>query len=162
MDSEEELAAEEARWAAMGRHLRRLRDGQLQETLAEKSGVSVPTIRAIENHPTGRRHTPRTLKKLSRALGKSDDYLGKYLQNPPPEESAAESEATNNAPPPQSALDLVVPRLDEILVNRLNELVVPRLQNLENQVRVLTDISHNTGRDVEMDVKHVGDAEQPP
>lgn len=161
MDNAEELAAEEARWTAMGRHLRELRERRrwLQEPFAEESGVSVATIRAIENHPTGRRHTQRTLKRLSRALGEPDDYLINYLRNPPPEEARGGPEATGTAPPPRSALDLVAPRLDEIFVARLNEIVVPRLEKVEYEVRALKDVIYNTGREVEIDVKHPGGAE---
>ena len=158
MDSGEEL--EEARWAAMGRHLRARREARrwLQETLADGADVSVATIRAIENHAPGRRHTPRTLEKLSRALGEPEDYLGVYLRNPPPEDSSHGPETTSTAPP-QSPLDLVVPRLDEIVVARLHEIVVPRLEKVEGEIRALRDIIFNTERVIEIDSKHPGDAE---
>lgn len=134
----EELAGEDPRWAAMGRHLRALRERHrwYQETLAEEADVSVATIRAIENHQAGRRHTRRILEKLSRALGESEDYLSTYLRNPPPEDSADGPETTRTAPP-QSPLDLVAPWLDEIIVARLHEIVVPRLEKVEDEVRAL-------------------------
>jgi transcriptional regulator with XRE-family HTH domain len=159
MDSAEELAKEEARWAAMGRHLRALREGRrwLQETLAKKADVSVATIRAVENHSPGRRQTPRTLEKLSRALQQPGEYLSTYLENGPLEDSSGGLEVSTA--PPQSPLDLVVPRLDEIVVARLHEMVVPRLENVENQVRALRDVICNTGRAVELDVKRPDDVE---
>jgi len=159
MDSTEELAKEEARWTAMGRHLRALREGHRwpQGTLAKKADVSVATIRAIENHSPGRRQTPRTLEKLSRALQQPGDYLSAYLANGPLEDSSGVLEVSTA--PPQSPLDLVVPRLDEIVVARLHEIVVPRLEGMENQVRALRDVICNAERPVEVDVKHPGDAE---
>jgi transcriptional regulator with XRE-family HTH domain len=156
VDSAEELAAKEARWTALGRHLRELRDGRRwrQERLAEYSGVSVPTIRAIENHQAGRRHTPRTLQKLSRAFGFGDDYLGNYLENPAQHEAGA----AKSEPPPRASLDQMALRLDEIIADRLNEIVVPRLESVENQVRNLVDVIHRTGLGVEIYREHPGDA----
>jgi transcriptional regulator with XRE-family HTH domain len=147
----EELAKEEARWAAMGRHLRALRQERrwLQETLAKQADVSVATIRAVENHSSGRRQTPRTLEKLSRALQQPGDYLSVYLENAPLEDSSSGPEASTA--PPQSPLDLVVPRLDEIVAARLHEIVVPRLENVEDQVRALRDAIWNTERRAEAD-----------
>lgn len=149
MDSAEELTTEEARWAAMGRHLRALREGRrwLQVTLAKQADVSVATIRAVENHSPGRRQTRRTLEKLSRALDQPGDYLSVYLENAPLEDSGGGPEVS--AAPPQSPLDLVVPRLDEIVVARLHEIVVPRLENVEDQVRALRDVICYTDRAVE-------------
>lgn len=159
MDSAEESAREEARWVAMGQHLRALREGRrwLQETLAKKADVSVATIRAVENHSPGRHQTPRTLEKLSRALQQPGDYLRLYLENAPLEDSSGGAEAS--ATPSQSPLDLVVPRLDEIVVARLHEIVVPRLENVEGQVRALRDAIRHTERPAEVDVKRPGDAE---
>jgi transcriptional regulator with XRE-family HTH domain len=157
MESAEELAAAEARWAALGRHVHDLRYGRHwgQEDLAEASGVSVPTIRSIENHKNGRRHTPRTLAKLSEGFGLQDDYLANYLRNPPP----AEPGITKTALAPRSVLEQVIGRLDGIIVDRLNEIVVPRLENVEKQVRQLADVISRTGLDVETYREHPGDAE---
>ena len=59
-------------------------------------------------------------------LGLPDNYLNDYRQNPRPQKSHEKAEATKTAPPPRSApepsrpvLELVAPRLDEILVARL-------------------------------------------
>jgi transcriptional regulator with XRE-family HTH domain len=152
MDSAEELAKEEARWAAMGRHLRALREGRrwLQETLAKKADVSVATIRAVENHSSGRRQTPRTLEKLSRALQQPGDYLSIYLENAPLEDSNDGPKAS--AVPPQSPLDFIVASLDEIVVARLYEIVIPRLESVEVRVRALRDVICNTQFGVEADV----------
>jgi transcriptional regulator with XRE-family HTH domain len=145
----------------MGRHLRALREGRrwLQETLAKQADVSVATIRAVENHSPGRRQTPRTLEKLSRALQQPGDYLSVYLKNAPPEDPGGGPEPS--AAPPQSPLDLVVPRLDEIVVARLHEIVVPRLENVEGQVRALRDVICNPERAVDVDVNHPGKADDP-
>jgi transcriptional regulator with XRE-family HTH domain len=158
MDSAEELAKEEARWAAMGRHLRALREGHRwpQGTLAKKADVSVATIRAIENHIQGRRQTPRTLEKLSRALEQPGDYLRAYLEKGLLDDSGGPE---MSIAPPQSPLDLAVLRLDEIFVARLQEIVVPRLADVENQVRAIGDIICNTENAVEVDVNHPGRAE---
>jgi len=160
MDDAEELASEEAGWEKMGRHLRELRAGRgwLQETLAGEADVSEATIRAIENHKPGKRHTPRTLGKLSRALGLPDDYFDDYRRNPPAAEPGGKPEAVRTAPPSRSALDLVAPRLDEIVVARLNELVVPRLEDVEKQVHALVDVIFKTGG-IEIDIKHPRDPE---
>lgn len=156
MDSAEELAKEEARWVAMGRHLRALREERrwLQETLAKEADVSVATIRAVENHSPGRRQTPRTLEKLSRALQQPGDYLTGYLENAPLEDSSGRPEAS--AAPSPSALDLVAPRLDEIVVARLYEIVVPRLENVADEVRALRDAICHTEHGLEGDRR--GDA----
>ncbi len=76
----------------MGRHLRLLRQERrwLQKTLAQKADVSVATIRAVENHSPGRRQTPRTLEKLSRALQQPGDYLTAYLEHAPQQEGKEE------------------------------------------------------------------------
>jgi len=115
----------------------------------------VATIRAVENHPPGRRHTPRTLKLLSRGLGLADDYLGNYLGNPSADRGS-EPETVSAPPPPHPGSDLVAQRLDEIVVNRLKELVVPRLETVESQVRKLVDVIYNIDRKIEVDVKRSG------
>jgi transcriptional regulator with XRE-family HTH domain len=160
MDNAEELASEEAGWEKMGRHLRELRTarGWFQETLADEAGVSEPTVRAIEKHRPGKRHTPRILKRISRALGLPDDYLDDYRRNPPAEEPGDRPEALRTAPPSRSTLDLVAPRLDEIVVARLNEIVVPRLQDVEKQVHALVDVIYKTGG-IEIAIKHPSDPE---
>jgi transcriptional regulator with XRE-family HTH domain len=160
MDNAEELASEEEGWTKMGQHLRKLRTegGWLQGTLGDAADVSEATIRSIENHKPGKQHTPRTLEKISRALGKPDNYLNDYRRNPPAEEPGDKPEVMRTAPPPRSALDLVVPRLDEIVVARLNEIVVPRLADMEKQVHALVDVMFKTSG-VEVDIKHPGDPE---
>lgn len=136
-----ELAKEEARRAAMGRHLRALRVGRRwrQETLAREADVSVATIRAVENHAPGRHPTPRTLEKLSRALRRPGDYLSVYLEKAPLEDPIGGPEAS--VARRRSPGDLMASRLDEIVVARLHEIVVPRLENVEDQVRALRDVN---------------------
>lgn len=178
MDGADELAMEEAGWTAMGQQLRRLRTmrGWRQEDLARESGVSVATIRAIENHPLGRRHAVRVLSRLSHALGKPDNHLNDYRKDPraaalesepavvepggEPGVVEAGSESTVvRAASRRSDLDLLVPRLDAIIVARLREMVVPRLESMETEMRGLADIIHNTGRDIAIDIEHPGSTE---
>jgi transcriptional regulator with XRE-family HTH domain len=160
MDSAEELASEEAGWEKMGRHLRELRvaRGWLQKPFADEAGVSEATIRAIENHKPGKQHTSRTLAKISRALGESDDYLSDYQKNPPAEEPGDKPEAMRPVPPSRSAVDPVASRLDEIVVARLKEIVVPRLEDVEKQVHALVDVLFKTSG-IEIDIKHPSDPE---
>lgn len=65
----------------------RLRRQWKQETLAERSGVSLPTIRRYER--TGRTSTENLLK-LCHALGRLDEFA--ELLKPPPASSIAELE----------------------------------------------------------------------
>jgi transcriptional regulator with XRE-family HTH domain len=66
----------------------RLRQGWKQETLAERSGVSLPTIRRYER--TGRTSVGNLLR-LCHALGRLDAFAD--LLKPPPALSIAELEA---------------------------------------------------------------------
>jgi transcriptional regulator with XRE-family HTH domain len=89
MDEAGDPATREAREAALGRHLRLLREqhGWTQSTLSRESGVSQATIRAIEaNYPNVRRRSRTTLISLSRALGLANDYLVSYQSSPPSED----------------------------------------------------------------------------
>jgi transcriptional regulator with XRE-family HTH domain len=160
MDNVEGLAAEEEGWARMGRHLRELRlaRGLFQVPLAELADVSEPTVRAIENHKPGKRHTPRTLAKISRALGQPEEYLNDYRLNPPAEEPGDKPKDIKTVPPPQPTPDLLAPRLDEIVVAALNEIVVPRLNSMEKEVRALADAILKTSGIV-IDAMHPSDPE---
>jgi transcriptional regulator with XRE-family HTH domain len=166
-ETPEELAFEEAGWVKMGQHLRqrRLEKAWLQEDLAERSGVSVASIRAIENHPPNRRYRDVTLENLSLTLGEPGDYLSRYQQEhrivePGDQPEAAKARrlprATGRRTPARAAE--LVPQLDEVVVSRLNELVVPRLEAMEEQLHVLADIIHRT-YGIEVDLRHPGDAE---
>jgi transcriptional regulator with XRE-family HTH domain len=89
MDEAEDPEARAAREAALGQHLRALREqrGWTQATLSDESGVSQATIRGIEvNYPNVRRRNRATLIALSRALGLPNEYLIGYHENPPPED----------------------------------------------------------------------------
>jgi transcriptional regulator with XRE-family HTH domain len=66
----------------------RLRREWKQKTLAERSGVSLPTIRRYER--TGRTSVENLLK-LCHALGRLDEFAG--LLEPPPASSIEELEA---------------------------------------------------------------------
>jgi transcriptional regulator with XRE-family HTH domain len=154
---------EEERWRALGKHLHALRRDRdwTQPALAKLSGVSEPTIRSIENRErTGTRQRPVTLTALSRAFGKPDDYFAAYLRDATLGDGPGILDAAQPSEPmPGSA----PPNVEEILVSRLNEILVPRLESLEKQVRALTeliyDIAYNTKRQSEMDAKDSGDSE---
>jgi transcriptional regulator with XRE-family HTH domain len=95
-------ATREAREAALGRHLRALREqrGWTQSTLSRESGVSQATIRAIEaNYPNVRRRSRATLISLSRALGLPNDYLIGYQASPPPEDLLPQPSDTKGRAP---------------------------------------------------------------
>lgn len=77
----------ETQLAARIRTLRLHRDWK-QSTLAERSGVSLPTIRRYER--TGRT-TVKNLLRLCHALGRLDEFA--ELLRPPPASSVAELEA---------------------------------------------------------------------
>ena len=70
----------------------RLRRGWKQETLAERSGVSLPTVRRYEQ--TGRTSVENLLK-LCYALGRLDEFAD--LLKPPPASSIEELEARSTA-----------------------------------------------------------------
>jgi transcriptional regulator with XRE-family HTH domain len=69
----------------------RLRLGWKQETLAERSGVSLPTVRRYER--TGRTSVENLLK-LCHALGRLDEFT--LLLAPPAATSIAELEARDS------------------------------------------------------------------
>lgn len=133
---------EEKRWTALGKHLRALRDehGWTQAALFAVSGISAPTIRSIENRERkGTRSTSTTLKELSRAFGKPDNYFADYLENPPQETGTDESRAARTASSPQ---DQEAPSIREIITACLNEIVVPRLDEIARQVRTRPDVNY--------------------
>jgi HTH-type transcriptional regulator/antitoxin HipB len=70
----------------------RLRQNWKQQTLAERSGVSLPTLRRYEL--TGRTSIENLLK-LCHALGRLDEFA--ELLKPPPARSIAELEALAEA-----------------------------------------------------------------
>lgn len=74
----------------------RLRRGWKQQTLAERSGVSLPTVRRYER--TGRTSIENLLK-LCHALGRLDGFA--RLLEPPPASSIEELEARSKASAPK-------------------------------------------------------------
>ncbi len=89
-----------------------------QRDLADRSAVSIATIREIQRGSTARRRSARTLGALSEALGWPEGYLRAVLTGRvPPAGSAAEKS--------DGQLDLVLSRLDQIHgeVRRLAEAV---------------------------------------
>lgn len=108
MDEAGDPATREAREAALGRHLRALREqrGWTQSSLSRESGVSQATIRAIEaNYPNVQRRTRATLIALSRALGLPNDYLIGYQASPPPEDLPGQPATMGNIPPDSAPRD---------------------------------------------------------
>jgi transcriptional regulator with XRE-family HTH domain len=84
-----------ARLLATRVRIERLRRGWKQETLAGRSGVSLPTIRRYER--TGRTSVGNLLR-LCHALGQLDAFT--ELLKPPPASSIAELEARSAADAP--------------------------------------------------------------
>jgi transcriptional regulator with XRE-family HTH domain len=74
----------------------RLRRAWKQETLANRSGVSLPTVRRYER--TGRTSIGNLLK-LCQALGRLDEFND--LLKPPPAASLAELEARSSGSTPR-------------------------------------------------------------
>jgi transcriptional regulator with XRE-family HTH domain len=83
--------------------------GWRQRDLAERSGVSLATVREIQRHSVERRRSPRTLASLSSALGWSPGHLSAVLRGQSPPESTGRGR--DNA---LSRLDGVERRLDDI------------------------------------------------
>jgi transcriptional regulator with XRE-family HTH domain len=83
--------------------------GWRQRDLAERSGVSLATVREIQRHSVERRRSPRTLESLSSALGWSPRHLAGVLRGQPLPESTGRGR--DNA---LSRLDGVERRLDDI------------------------------------------------
>ncbi|MGH3503143.1 MAG: helix-turn-helix domain-containing protein [Nocardioidaceae bacterium] len=96
-----------------------------QQELAERSGVSVSTLRLMQRGAEGRRWTNRTLAAVSTALDWPADYMIRILrgEDPPPPRDASGAES----------LTLVLDRLDELQadVRRLDR----RLDDLSQQVQ---------------------------
>src|SRR5689334_6834678 len=88
-----------------------------QRELAEKSAVSVATIRELQHATTPRRRSERTLGALSTALDWPEGYLRAVLKGESPPAGAAAGSSGD--------LALVLSRLDEIRgeVRRLAEAV---------------------------------------
>ncbi len=83
--------------------------GWRQRELAERSGVSLATVREIQRHSVERRRSPRTLESLSSALGWPPGHLLSVLRGQAAPELT--SRGTDNA---LSRLDRVERKLDDI------------------------------------------------
>lgn len=83
--------------------------GWRQRELAERSGVSLATVREIQRHSVERRRSPRTLESLSSALGWPPGHLSAVLSGEAPPELSGRG--TDNA---LSRLDRVERKLDDI------------------------------------------------
>lgn len=82
--------------------------GWRQRDLAERSGVSLATVREIHRHSVERRRSPRTLASLSSALGWPPTHLTAVLSG------EATPEPTGRRDNALSRLDGVEQRLDDI------------------------------------------------
>jgi transcriptional regulator with XRE-family HTH domain len=73
---------ETVNWAALADAINgRMHElGMTQRELADRSGVSVATIRQIQSAQPASRRSPRTLADLSRAVGLPDGYLQDVLR----------------------------------------------------------------------------------
>ena len=100
--------------------------GWRQRDLAERSGVSLATVREIQRHTVERRRSPRTLQSLSSALGWPPGHLTAVLLDQAPPEPAGRSR--DNA---LSRLDRVERRLDDITA-RLDALHADLVMVLEH------------------------------
>lgn len=83
--------------------------GWRQRDLAERSGVSLATVREIQRHSVERRRSPRTLASLSSALGWPPGHLSAVLRGQPAPELTGRG--ADNA---LSRLDRVERKLDDI------------------------------------------------
>jgi transcriptional regulator with XRE-family HTH domain len=161
MEGAEKLAIEDAVWSALGNHVRQVRRALdlTQDQLAKRSGISEPSVRKIENHTNGKSHRDETLERLSHGLGEEKDYLHLYWQTlllsgvtpEPPPVAAAPSPLPE--PKSQSVLEILVPRIKELMKECLNEMVVRRLDNMEEKVQGIWDAVYNTGTPADLDMK---------
>ena len=100
--------------------------GWRQRDLAERSGVSLATVREIQRHSVERRRSPRTLQSLSSALGWPPGHLTAVLLGQAPPEPAGRGR--DNV---LSRLDRVERRLDDITA-RLDALHADLVMVLEH------------------------------
>ncbi|HZR49133.1 MAG TPA: helix-turn-helix transcriptional regulator [Streptosporangiaceae bacterium] len=172
MDGAEETAEESKRRTAVARALRKGRNGLelTQKALAKKAGIGYSTLRGIEqNRDEGKRHRPLTLKTLSLAIDRPEDFLNNIQEGQIGRETGdvleSQSEETSDELEPtdsvvlRSFLDAVAPRLDEIVIARLNEIVVPRLDKIDTvevQVRALMAAFHSSKNEIAVDFEYPG------
>jgi transcriptional regulator with XRE-family HTH domain len=83
--------------------------GWRQRELAERSGVSLATVREIQRHSVERRRSPRTLESLSSALGWPPGHLTSVLSG-----QASPELTDRGADNALSGLDRVERKLDDI------------------------------------------------
>ena len=97
-------------WAAVAKAINE-RVGELgwrQRELAERSHVSLATVREIQRHTVERRRSPRTLESLSVTLGWPPQHLDEVLNG------VESPTVTGSRETPWSRLDTLERRLDEI------------------------------------------------
>ena len=101
-------------WAAVAKAINE-RVGELgwrQRELAERSHVSLATVREIQRHTVERRRSPRTLESLSVTLGWQPQHLDEVLNGVG--SPRAGQPVTGSGETPWSRLDTLERRLDEI------------------------------------------------
>jgi len=154
---------EDALWRALSKHVRQRRRALelTQDQLAQRSGLSEPIVRKIENHKDGTGHRRETLEKLSHGLGEKPEYLYEYKQTllilgpdaTPDPLPVALIQPSQSDLEPASELALVVPRINELMMECLNELVVPRLDRVEKKVQEIWRMVHDAGSPGDPDMR---------
>ena len=148
--SAEMTPEEEERWTQLGRHVRELRDRErlTQKELAARSSeyadVSEYEIRTIERrYNPGSRYKNKTLAGISLALGKNENYLAEYVENPHRNEDASEPPTARAQPPADANQGLADSAVREIVEALLKEIVMPRLEKIEERMGLRVDIIHS-------------------
>jgi transcriptional regulator with XRE-family HTH domain len=108
-----------------------------QSELADRSGVSVATIREIQGGKE-RRRAPRVLRDISLALGWSADYLTALLHGREPE---AEAPETHEAQAPDPDASAFLNKLAVVLEHRIGN-VVDVIYNNDSDVDITIEIRH--------------------
>ena len=88
--------------------------GWRQRDLAERSGVSLATVREIQRHSVERRRSPRTLQSLSSALGWPAGHLAAVLHDGMQAEPAGRDNALSRLDRVERRLDDITGRLDAL------------------------------------------------
>lgn len=125
-------------WDRVGRVLRlhRREHRWKQDELAERSGVSTPIIREIENNTVTRRRNPQTLELLSEALGFPRQYLDDILNGrlPEPESGISLQSRVETLEQRMSKIDVLERRLDA---------AIDIMQRIDSKVDFMIEIQHS-------------------
>ena len=97
--------------------------GWRQRDLAERSGVSLATVREIQRHSIERRRSPRTLQSLSSALGWPAGHLAAVLDGRMQVEPASRDNVLSRLDRVERQLDDITGRLDALRADLATVLV---------------------------------------